>query len=184
MGEVTPKLHDDLVDLRADYIAAIGSIGESALLRKIKVGEQAGLENLENSGNLIFRMNSGENSNRHYFHLLNETDFAHNKGDFGGSHEDDDIGSFLLNVDNEPLAIEPGYIDYSNVNYTNKYFHHNVIQFNDNESFVLGGPINFINPSDIVKPIKKITGVVELNDFKAATLDVSRRLSIDRPAST
>jgi len=158
------------MDLRADYLAALGGIGEPGRMRKSNSSDLPSFTRLDDAGNIILRMNQDSIMNRHYFHMLYETGVAHDFAHFGGVHEDDDIGSFMLTVDNDQLAIDPGYLLWSNVNKTNKITHHNVIIFDNQPSMInhysLGG-LNFVS-----LPTKSISNTISKTNFQSFDLKI------------
>lgn len=85
---------------------------------------------MDESGNFILR-NTGVNNSQHYFHLLYEPEEAISKKAFDlgnieeGTHEHDDMGSFMIAVDNEWLAIDPPYMGWSAAKYINEAEYHN-----------------------------------------------------------
>ncbi len=131
-GDTIANFRGD-VDLRVDYIAALGGIGKNGnvSMRKSSSADLSGITKLDNAGNIILRMNQDSASNRHYFHMLYENGIAVDEGDIFGSHEDDDMGSFILAVDKDQLAIDPAYRGWENHLETENFIHHNVVLFNN-----------------------------------------------------
>jgi hypothetical protein len=122
---------DGDVDLRVDYIAGLGGLGEAGRIKKSNGSTFLNMTKFDDAGNIILRMNQDSLSNRQYFHMLYEKGIASDLGDFAGdTHEDNDVGSFILAVDRDQLAIDPAYRGWDKVEQTNHDFHHNEILFN------------------------------------------------------
>ncbi|MFP4460520.1 MAG: T9SS type A sorting domain-containing protein [Candidatus Zixiibacteriota bacterium] len=86
-----------------------------------------GLTSLPDAGNLIFR--SSFDNGGIYFHYLGEHGIANST-----IHNQSDASSFMLHAYGEDLAIDPGYIQYSERGRVNAVEHHNTILVNG------GGP--------------------------------------------
>jgi hypothetical protein len=123
-----PPLFEKLgnVDLSIDYILAQGS--DAPISKEDYLNPE--------SGNIILRTET-ENSN-YTFHMLAEKDFAIDKPDYeeDNTHEEKDLGSFMIYAGTKnstmfPLGIDPPYLGWSDVEYTNKYWMHNVIEIDN-----------------------------------------------------
>ncbi|NDC31067.1 MAG: hypothetical protein EBZ58_09075, partial [Bacteroidetes bacterium] len=121
-------------DLRGDYLLAMGA-GEDSKLPNLYPGEV--------SGNIILRNET--NASQQTFHMLCEKDKSVDKEAYDylgifqdGTHEDDDMGSFMIyagdtNSLSDALAIDAPYFTSKESNYTNKYWMHNTIEVDDSE---------------------------------------------------
>lgn len=94
------------------------------------------------SGNAVLKMEN--NGSNHYFHFLYETGHAIDKSahngisipmpivgtisiDADGTHDDSEMGSFMISVDKDWLAIDPPYLGYKHVEETPYFDMHNTI---------------------------------------------------------
>jgi hypothetical protein len=121
-------------DLRGDYLLAMGA-GVDSKLPNLYPGEV--------SGNIILRNET--NASQQTFHMLCEKDKSVDKEAYDylgifqdGTHEDDDMGSFMIyagdtNSLSDALAIDAPYFTSKESNYTNKYWMHNTIEVDDSE---------------------------------------------------
>ena len=84
---------------------------------------------LPDAGNAIIRM-KGDKESKHYFHMLFEhgVSIAQSASVFDGTHDDDDMGSFIISVDNDYLVMDPPYFSSPQKDKTNKYDDHNIIK--------------------------------------------------------
>ena len=120
----------------ANYVAFIG--GNNIEINKYQRPEIN--QKLADAGNIIMRKYKSNEDKYYYFHMLAEkgTSVDINSGLFGlgGTHEEDDLGSFMIyagDITNKvyPLGIDPPYFGWENVENTNKYWMHNVIEINN-----------------------------------------------------
>ncbi|MFZ4797404.1 MAG: T9SS type A sorting domain-containing protein [Bacteroidia bacterium] len=168
-------------DLRGDYLLAMGS------------GEVVHKDVYENSlsGNIIIK--NTNDSTHHTFHMLAEKGVAVDKAatESDGTHEDNDLGSFMIYAGDKgatttPLAIDPPYFGWTNETATNQFDAHNVIMFGGDgigyfENPTYGAIINKeINPSYNIKEFtlklgyNKWIGNVKYNDvIKRNVISVS-----------
>lgn len=119
-----------------DYVAMVG--GNNIPLNNAK---KAACDFMPDAGNIVFR-NSTDNA-EHTFYMLFEKDRAidgnpnERAGPYKETHEDDDMGSFLIYAGNNdgqaavPLAVDPPYKGWGNVEQTNRYWMHNTIEIDD-----------------------------------------------------
>jgi len=87
----------------------------------------AGLTCLPDAGNLIFRSDTGEAAI--YFHMSGEHGTPNT-----GTHDQSDAASYMIQAYGEDVAIDPGYISWSERSRVNDIDKHNTIMIND------GGP--------------------------------------------
>ncbi len=124
----------DNYDLRGDYILAMGA----GIVNKPESPYHS-----ENSGNIVLR---NENTiSKQTFHMLCEKGAAIDKEAYNfinlqrdGTHEDDDMGSFMIYAGDKdlasiPLAVDAPYFSSKESDYTNKYWMHNTIEIDDSE---------------------------------------------------
>jgi hypothetical protein len=126
----------DYIGELANYVAFIG--GNNIEINKYQRPEIN--QKLADAGNIIIRKYKSNEDKYYYFHMLAEkgTSVDINSGLFGlgGTHEEDDLGSFMIyagDITNKvyPLGIDPPYFGWENVENTNKYWMHNVIEINN-----------------------------------------------------
>ncbi len=179
IGDTIYQLIGD-VDLRVDYMAALGGLGEQGRMRKSKSGDFENMTKLEDAGNIVLRMNQDSASNRQYFHMLFEKGIASDIGDFfGGTHEDNDVGSFILAVDRDELAIDPAYIKWHEEYKTNQDIHHNSILFNG-----VGLNNNTGYSVNYVAAYSKISDYKKSPTYQSFTLDIAKQPSASASYTT
>jgi hypothetical protein len=112
------------IDLQGDLLLALGM----DTVTKSKYYVQNTYVN-EASGNLIVRSNTPKG--QYFFQLLFEHDVAVDKqATFADdTHEDEDFGSFILDVDGENLAIDPPYLGFPFHVWTDQFNKHNYAAF-------------------------------------------------------
>ncbi|MES2382536.1 MAG: T9SS type A sorting domain-containing protein [Bacteroidota bacterium] len=155
-------------DLRGDFILAMG-LGLSE--------KPAPYYFSENAGNIILRNNS--NKAQHTFHMLAEKGIAVDKiSGTGTTHEDDDLGSFMIYAGEEsglltPLAIDPPYFNWAHeARETKSYWMHNTIEIDE------GLPAEnrlYVNPVYELKDDGKTSHIQQFNltySFANLSLDV------------
>jgi hypothetical protein len=167
VGDSLYNMDVNNVDLRVDYLAALGGLGEAGRMRKATSNDLGGITQLNGSGNMVLRMNQDSAENRQYLMMLYENGVAHSASDFGGTHEDDDVGSFILGVDKDELAIDPSYLGWSNHKKTSKYLHHNVILFDNSSSM-----IDYFSDKIISLPSTYITDVKSSPNLQSFKLHI------------
>jgi len=119
-----PGLGDN-VDLRADMIIAQGFTPISVK------------ENLFNPSAGVHIVHNITKTSQHYLIALSEIGYAIDKAAtfWDESHEDDDLGSFQIYASNLkgpaiPAVLDCNYFGSEDMEYTNKYLHHNVAMVN------------------------------------------------------
>lgn len=132
-------------DSRANYIASLPETGAA---------DAPLFEALPVSGNLIFR--SGTDSNSIFLHATAKNGIARSSS-YG--HNQADVTSFLIYAYGLDLALDPGYVSYSNRDLTGNADNHNMILVNGSGPSI-GSP-QFSNDAD---------GFIE-NTFSHAGLD-------------
>ncbi|MCK6610617.1 MAG: PKD domain-containing protein [Bacteroidia bacterium] len=132
----------DFVGQLANYVAFIGG-------NNIEINKQQRPEinqKLADAGNIVLRKykpNDVENKHSYYyFHMLAErgtsVDIETGLFGLGGTHEDDDLGSFMIYCSGKtnrpiPLAVDPPYMGWNENKgaETNRYWMHNVIEIDN-----------------------------------------------------
>jgi len=147
------KSENSHYDLRGDYLLALGS--QTGVNRKVN---DVYFNDL--SGN--YRLNYENGKGAYSFHVLAEKGVAIDdwkKNEQFKTHEDDDVGSYMLFVGDSiksqgPLAVDPSYMGWGEDNgaeETNKYFMHNTVEIDDGKhstdrEYTLGSAYEIKNP--------------------------------------
>jgi PKD repeat protein len=125
---------DKLFSNTADYVALMGGNNVSLSTSEKKSYDTE----LAEVGNIILR--NKDERGAHYFQMLGEKENANAKKSglfgLGGTHEDDDLGSFMIAAGDSPksmvyLGVDPPYFSWSDAKATNKYWMHNTIEIDD-----------------------------------------------------
>lgn len=99
---------------------------------------EAGMTSLPEAGNLIFRGNTDNGSV--YFHFLAEHGIANTS-----THNQADEASFFINAYGEDIALDPGYIQYSERDRVNASINHNMILVNGSGTSTLSPVDSYID---------------------------------------